>query len=175
MSYTRYPESSNQLTFYYQKSNIFNLVHVRTMYRAKMMLNDQKESMVDDYGMSSDEDDAFKIFIEDAVNDVLQIVLKMTYGVSDALVLNDSVAISSTTSVSNCYGVKVADEESFNENNLFSVDDGIKKYIQYHILASWYALTGLTDEEAKWSFKKDLARQDLITNRLFQLRKRQLT
>jgi len=175
MSYTKYPENTSpkQITFYYQSKNMFDNVSLRTMYRAKTLLNEKGEAMIDEYAMSADEEDAFKIFIADAVNDAFQIVLKMTTGVTDALILDQSVPISDNQAIVNCYGFKIVDEDAYNDNNLLTVDDGVKKYILYHVLASWWGLVAHKDEEIKFLTKRDEARTDLITNRLFQLRKKQ--
>lgn len=176
MSYTKYTtETLARITFYYQRENIFNNVSLRTMYRAKTILNEKGEAMNDQYSMSADEDDAFAIFLLDAVNDAFQVVMKMTTGVTDAIIIDQTVVtgeIGAVSSVTNCYGFMILDEEAYNENALFTVDDGIKKYIQSHILAAWWGLVSYEKEEAKWLVTRDRERADLITNRLFQLRKK---
>lgn len=174
--YNREQGSPNYIIFYYGKQEIFDNISLRTIYRARTLVDSKGESQIDNFGMSADEMDAFLIFIKQAVNDAFSIVLKMTTGISTQPVFFDetitlNVSGNGQTQKNNQYGFKIVDEAAYNENNLYTVDDGVKKYIEASIMSQWYDLVGHTEEYAKWIAKKDDARQDLITKRLFQLRK----
>jgi len=171
--YVKYP--TNQITFYYTRSSLFNNVSLRTHYRASRIKDEKGETKVDEYAMSEDESDAFDVFAQDAINDAFQILLKMTTGVTGAIVINGTVHTGAATESNGTYGMKIVDEDAYNDNNLTTVDDGLKKYIEAHIMVSWYNLIGWTDEEIKWMAKLGDIRRDLINNRLFQLRKKSLT
>ena len=87
-----------------------------------------------------------------------------------------SVFVDASTTINtivtpNVSGFRILDNAAYNNNVLFGVDDGVFQYIRYSVLASWYEAVGLDKEAAIWETKKKLMRNDLITNRLFQLRK----
>lgn len=60
----------------------------------------------------------------------------------------------SSVDIPNIYGFKIVDEEAYNTNNLYTVDDGIKKYIEFHTLTAWYDLVGHAEEYTKWLAKR---------------------
>lgn len=114
--------------------------------------------MLDDYAISADEMDAFLLFAKHATYDAFDIALKMTTGIlTEALLINATVTISSTETTG-LYGFKILDAGAYNTNNLYTVDDGIKKYIDFHILTAWYDLVGHSEEYTKWLAKRDDAR-----------------
>lgn len=177
MSYSKQDGTPNYVVFYYEKMAMFDNISLRTMYRARTLLDGKGESQIDDYAMSTDELDAFLVFIRQAVNDAFDVVLKMTTGIDTQPVFIDETIIIEPGAVDhpNVYGFKIVDEEAYNENNLYTVDDGIKKYLDYHILAAWYEMVGHVEENAKWMAKRNDARTDLITRKLFQLKKPSLS
>lgn len=168
------------IIFYYKKDDFFKHLSLRTLYRAKNIKSEAGEALIDDYAMSEDEKDVFLLFMKQATYDAYDIVQKMTTGITTApIVIDDTTSIitivpdgeNTTEDILNTYSFKILDEAAFNENALYAVDSGIEKYIKCHVLADWYDLVGLDNEYIKWSTKKDVARIDLITKRLFQLRK----
>lgn len=171
MAYSNEAGPPKFILFYWQKSSLLANIQLRTKYRAKTLFNEKGESQVDEYSMSNDETDAFLLFAEQAFNDIFSIVLKMTTGVTtDPLIIDDTAYIGAT-GINNCYGFKIVDEDAYNVNNLLTVDDGVKQYIEAHIMASWYKLVGLKEEYALWESEKYDVRSDLLNKRLFQLRK----
>jgi len=165
----------NYIVFYYKRDTIFNTISLKTLYKAKTIKNSKDEAMIDEYALSADETDAFLLFMSTALYDAFNIVSKMTAGLTDAPVIDGNTAIGGSEDVPNTYNFKIVDEAAYNSNVLYIVDDGINKYIQYHILADWYELVGLDAEYVKHAALRDAARIDLTTNRLFQLRKPLLT
>jgi len=158
------------IAFYYQKTPVFENISLRTMYRARNLKDDKGESQIDDYAMSADELDAFEIFIKQAIYDAFDIVMKMTTSLTDPVFIDETITIAAAP-VTNAYGFNIFDEEAYNENNLYTTDDGIRKYIDAHIMTNWYDLVGHNDEYTKWLARRDDARMELITRKLFQLRK----
>jgi hypothetical protein len=169
--YSKETGTPNFIYFLYSKQSLFDNVSLRTMYRAKNLKDQQGESQIDDYAMSSDEMDAFNLFIETAVYDAFSIVAKMTTGTTSPIVLNEDIIPTTGGEITDAYGFKILDEAAYNPNILYSVDDGVQQYIISHIMSAWYDLVGHDAEFAKWEAKKNAIRTDLITKRLFQLRK----
>lgn len=162
------------IVFYYKTDDLFNNVFLKTTYRAKSLRDKNDEAQVDEYAMSEDEKDAFTLFLQQAIHDVFNSVMKMTSQVTDALILDTSVAaIISDVSAEDdkAYGFKIKDHEAYNANNLVLVDDGAKKMIENYILKEWYKMVGLDSELQKHLAEYMASRQDLVTKRLFQLRK----
>ena len=166
-----FARENNTIIFHYDKNTMFDIVSLRTIYRAKNIKNEKGESMIDDLAITDDETDAFEIFMRRTTYDAFQIVLKMTTGVS-----NDPIFIDETITINNVdyphqYGFKVVDNQAYNDNNLYTVDDGVQKFIEASVLEMWYELVGVEAEYERWALKKAEYRKDLITNRLFQLKK----
>ena len=178
MAYTKKTGSPNHIIFYYPKSDMFDNIELKTMYRARNMKDDKGNSLIDDFAMSSDEEDAFLVLMKRAVNEVLNIVLKMTTGVSSSLsglpgtvFFDDTITDSGGTSIANVYGFAIVNEDAYNDNNLLTVDDGVKKFLEHHVLSAWWDLVGFKDEYTIELARLEDIRRDLITHRLFQLRK----
>ena len=164
--------------FFYIEESMFNNVTIRSMYRAKTIKDSAGESQVDDYAMSGDERDAFNIFLSKAVHEAFNIVMKMTTGIESALILNGdpdtlwpTTLPDGVTEADVVFGFKIKDHDAYNVNNISLVDEGIKSLIENHILREWYEMVGHADEFAKWNAKYLESKRDLISKRLFQLRK----
>jgi outer membrane lipoprotein-sorting protein len=165
------------ILFYYTEDNLHNNVMIRTMYRAKNIRDNEGNSLIDDYAISEDEKDAFALFLSSAIHEAFNQVMKMTTGVSDALIINEPAddvfdtvpaGLEDTTVV---YGFKVKDHEAYNDNNIILVDEGVKSLVETQIMRDWYEMVGNDAEYAKMRAKYNEIKRDLITKRLFQLRK----
>lgn len=163
------------IVFYYTKTQLFGNVKIYTNYRARTLLNEKGESQVDVYAISDAEIDAFELFMAQAIADLFQIALKMSNGVDDAVISDGTYTDSSSVVHTNVYGIVINNEEAFNENNLFTADQGIKDYLHASVMADWYSLVGLEKLQIEWLAKKTDIRRDMITNRFFQLRKTKLS
>lgn len=166
------------IIFFYTEASMFNNVQIRSMYRAKNIRDNKGESQVDDYAMSEDERDAFAMFLNAAIHEAFNHVMKMTTGITSALILNEAAddvwpttlpdGVAATDVI---YGFKIKDHEAYNDNNVVLVDEGVKSLIETYVMREWYEMVGHADEFAKMSAKYTNLKQDLITKRLFQLRK----
>jgi len=162
------------IVFYYLDEAIFDNVSLRSQYRAKNIKSEKGESLVDDFAITQDERDAFDLFLEQSIYDAFNIVMKMTTGVPNAVILRTSVADileDPEESEELASGFKVKDFAAYNENNLSLVDDGVKNLILAFIMKEWYKMNGLDTELAKWLNEYNEVRRDLVNKRLFQLRK----
>ncbi len=161
------------ISFYYKVEDMFNNIFLKTTYRAKNIRDTANEAQVDDFAMSEDEKDAFTLFLRTAVHDAFNKVMKMTTGVDDALILNEneSDVTGEGTSEEKVFGFRVKDHSAYNENNLFLVDDGVKNLIESYIMREWWEMVGNEAEMTKADVKYKEVKRDLVTKRLFQLRK----
>lgn len=166
------------IIFFYTEDSMFNNVMIRSMYRAKNIRDNAGESQVDDYAMSEDERDAFNMFLSTAIHSAFNNVMKMTSGVTSALILGVEADTIFTATLPTgvvatdiIYGFKIKDHEAYNENNIVLVDEGVKTMVETHIMREWYEMVGHADEFAKMNAKYLALKNDLITKRLFQLRK----
>jgi hypothetical protein len=171
------------IIFFYTEGSMFNNVMIRSMYRAKNIRDDKGESQVDDYAISEDEKDAFSMFLNSSIHEAFNHVMKMTTGVSNALILgedaeevfppvnNVSTIAEGVESTDTIYGFKIKDHAAYNDNNIILVDEGVKSMVETQIMREWYEMVGHADEFAKMNAKYLSLKRDLITKRLFQLRK----
>lgn len=178
MSYSREdPGGGGQkyIQFYYLTSDLFNNVSLRTLYRAANIKEESGQILIDELAITEDEDDAFDILVRDAAHEVFAHVLKMTTGVTDALVLDSSLVIDDSSTTGPYYAIKVKDNVAYNANNLEIVENTIKMLLQVHVMMNWYELKGFADEQAKMMAKYKELTVKLINKDLFQLRKPLLT
>lgn len=173
--YSKETGTPNNIIFYYAKQDMFDYISLITAYRAKTIKDSNGNPLMDEYVLSPDETDVFLLFMKTATREAYNIVVKMTKGIASQPVFTDENVTIATAITTNLYGFKIVDNAAYNDNILYVVDELIKKYIQYNVLSSWYLLTGVDEELKKWEAKKLLARQDLITKGLFQLRKPLIT
>lgn len=165
----------NFIAFYYKTEDMFNAVSLKSTYRTRMMKDDKGESMTDDLAMSADETDAFTLFINTALHDAFNSVMKMTTGVADAIlpdktlaqILGDILVVDE----GKYYAFRIKDNAAYNANNLALVDDGVKNLIEAFINKSWWEMVGVDPEFLKAKEKYREIKTDLINKRLFQLRK----
>lgn len=148
------------IKFSYSADDLFNIVSLKTMYRARNIKNDKGESQIDDFAISEAERDAFNVFLETAANLVFRTVLKMAKGVSHAIIINTSANVE----------LGIRDNASYNENILDYVDNLIKDTIVYKVISEWYKTCGLDQEYTKIE-NNYLTNNQLLINGLFELRK----
>lgn len=151
------------ITFTYLTDDLFNLVMMKTMYRAKHIKDDKGKSLIDDYGVSQDERGVVNEFVKTAANLVFRSVLKITKGVSGA------IAIDVTETTGNIV-LKILDNTAYNANVLTYVDTLIKETIIYKVISEWYKTCGIEAEYAK--FENDYIKStNELYDGLFELRK----
>jgi len=176
MAYARItatPPAPNYIVFYFKDDDTFANISLRSQYRAKNIKNEKGESLVDDFALTEDERDAFDLFFEQAIYDAFNVVMKMTTGVSNAVILSTAVStiLATGSDADLASGFKVKDHVAYNANNLALVDDGIKNLLLSFVMKEWYKMNGLDAELQKWLGEYLEAKRDLTNKRLFQLRK----
>ena len=163
MSYSKIIGNPNTIRFRYLSDDLFSIVMLKTMYRARTIKNDKGESLIDDYAMSQAERDAFDTFLITSANLVFKTVLKMTKGVTSAISIDTAETTGNTDLI-------ILDNAAFNENILDYVDTLIKDTIVFKVMSEWYKTCGLDEEFAKIEANYNQNKKELI-NGLFELRK----
>jgi len=169
--YAKETNTPATIVFYYNTATLLNDVSIRTLFRAKNIKDATGEAQIDDFGLTNDEKSIFDIYLKSAIYNAFAIVVKMTTGITTDPVFVDASTTINTVVTPTVSGFRILDNAAYNANVLFGVDDGIFQYIRYSVLASWYEAVGLDNEATIWEAKKKAMKADLITNRLFQLRK----
>lgn len=166
------------IVFFYNEDSLFNNVMIRTTYRAKNIRDTTGESQIDDYAISEDERDVFGIFLSGSIHEAFNQVMKMTTKVTDALILGetgddvfDTTLPEGVAATDVLFGFKVKDHEAYNDNNIILVDEGVKSMVETFIMRDWYEMVGNNEEFQKMAAKYLALKRDLVTKRLFQLRK----
>lgn len=159
------------IKFYYYTGSLFDDISLRTLYRAKNIRDAQGEALIDDLAITNDEKDAFNTFLKTAIYEIYEVVIKMTSGVTTDPLFINVPQILGTNSNQFISGFRILDHEAYNNNVLLIVDNSIFQFIRYSILAEWYELVGQSDDAVLWETKKKIIKMELITKKLFQLRK----
>ena len=154
----------NTITFRNTADALFNIVGLKTMYRAKNIKDEKGTSLIDDFAMSQDERDAFNEFLKTAANMVFKTVLKITKGVADAIVVDVVANVD----------VIIIDNAAYNQNILTYVDNLIKESLIIKIMSEWYKTCGLDSEFQKAEAEFIQSKNELV-NGLFELRKPQIS
>ncbi len=167
MAYSKVTGPPDTIRFSYLTDTLFDIVSMKTLYRAKNIKTEKGESLIDDYGITKDERDLVNQFFETAANIVFRAVLKITKGVTDAISID-------TTEITGNIELTILDKDAYNENVLFYVDSLIKDCIITKVISQWYSNCGLNDEFTKTEGEfLDLNRK--LFNGLFELRKPTIT
>lgn len=88
MSYERVAAAGTipaQIRFYYGSMDLFNVLSLRTAYRAKMIKSNDGESQLDDLTISQDELDITKELLYDAISKIGQKMFKMAQAVENPM------------------------------------------------------------------------------------------
>lgn len=152
------------ITFTHASSDLFTSVKMKSSYRSNTIKTEKGEPLVDDFAMTDDELDLFNTFLNNNVGKVLELFLKLTYGITDAI----------TVDVSGNVVLKINDKENYNTNLLSYTDKTIKDILVYKLLSEWYKSCGLEPEYKKIDLDYQTTRKELV-RRIFEFRKPLIT
>lgn len=174
MSYKNRTETINHIKFYYTKSELFTVTRLRTETRAKNIRDKDGKPMLDDFGMSEDEESIFENLLKKTLYEIAGISLKQTKGITDSIFVDETTDVSITgdpaVDVTNAYGFSILDNDAYNSNSLEVVDEKIKESLIVGTMAKWWKICGLKEEYAE--FERDyLIEQKELIEKLFDLRK----
>lgn len=146
--------AGTKIAFTFLRSAIFNSVNLETLTAASK-IEKNGEVMIDEYGMSEDEITIFNEFLREAHMNMSRILIKMTNGVTTAMVMD-------TTSL--IYSVK--DKAGYNVNILPEIDENIYQAIKNFIIKEWFVKCALGDLAKYYSDKYDANIKHLVRNSL---------
>lgn len=147
------------ITFTYQMNDLFDLTSRRTSIMTKNMFTKDGGSLAEEYAMSDDERSTFESYFDKAIVDVYAALLKLSSGVADAYVKNETSLI-----------IKIKNYKAFNPNVLPIVEISIKDTIVSACVREWFNIVSHT-ELLKQSTLDYTQYEALMRKRLVQLKK----
>lgn len=150
--------AGGKITFTFLREDLFESVSLETLTAASKIVKDG-ELQIDEYGISDDELTIFNEFLKEAHMNISRILMKMTNGVSSAMVINATSLI---------YSVK--DKAGYNVNLLPEIDENIFQAVKCFIIKEWFVKCALGDL-AKYYNEKYLDNIRMIVRNSLSLRK----
>lgn len=157
------------IQFYWTKDSLFDRVNEISLLVARVIKNDQGRPMVDEFGITEDEDTWFTNVMADAINDCYFEVRKLTKNVTNAINTNETLSISGAD-IDNCYGFRVRDHDAYNDNDKELVNKYAELMMINYVLLQWYKTVGLESKEQRYALEYEKAKIQLIES-LFEFRK----
>lgn len=155
-------KTTGKITFGFLIADIFDKVSIETLTAASK-IEKNGEIQIDEFGISGDEMDVFLMFLKKSHLNLSRILIKMTNGLTGAMVLLDPDI-----------SYSVVDKEGYNENVLAILDELlIQAHINY-IIKEWFVKCGLGDL-AKYYNDEYQANLKLIIRNSLSLRKPSIT
>lgn len=160
-------KTEGSITFYYDSDNLFNDVSLMSAYMTKN-LSTEAGSIMDEYNISDDEKDIYKVCIRQALPNIYETIMKITSGVESAFEDEAVVSADETEGLGRPKGTYIEftmqDNEAYNDNVLNLVDATLLNCLKYGVLSEFYSIC----------VNGDLFRlaQDKFTTSLFQLKQR---
>lgn len=160
-------KETGNITFYYDSEKLFNDVSLMSAYMTKNLAS-EKGSLMDEFNISDDEQDIYKVCVRQTLPNIYETMMKITSGVDNAFDDEVVVAGSESDGLKRTAGTYIEftmqDNEAYNENVLNLVDATLLNCLKYGVLAEFYSIC----------VNGDLHRiaQDKFTTSLFQLKQR---
>lgn len=146
------------IIFSYPKADLFNNVSQKTSYKSRMVSEDGR--VVDEMTMLDDDKSAFEASLYRILADVYERAIKLSSGVENAFEVTETQI-----------NIKMQNNESYNANLLDVVDSSLYDCLEVGSLKEWYSTCGNANFEAEYN-NKYLAALSLLSNRMFQLKKK---
>lgn len=160
---------NGSIAFYYDSKELFDAVGILSSYMSKNLVADSL-SALDEFSISSDEWDIYKVCLKQSLPNIYDEFLKMTSCITEAF--DDEVKIESedTSGLNRKAGtyveITIRNNNAYNSNVLSLVDSTLLTCIKYGVLAEFYSVC---QHEALFRVAND----KYITS-LMQLRQRTL-
>lgn len=160
-------KETGKITFYYNSEVLFSDVSLMSAYMTKNLAN-ESGSLMDEFNISDDEKDIYKVCIRQTLPNIYETMMKITSGIDNAF--EDEVTVSTQESdglkrsAGTYIELTMQDNEAYNSNVLSLVDATLLNCLKYGVLAEFYSIC----------VNADLYRlaNDKFTANLFQLKKR---
>lgn len=148
------------IRFSYTKDELFREAALRSAYKSAALTDAEGGYAGEAYALSDDERDAFGVCVEQALEGVRDVLLKMSSGVEDAFQVTADMVV-----------VSLRDNRGYNGNGLGAADGGLRNALVCGVLGEWYGLCGRADFAQEYAARCQEAVQRLH-DRMFELRKR---
>jgi len=155
--------AGTSIKFAYTYDELFEVVSLVTNEIAVTMLDGEGMPLVDEYGISEDEQYTVIQKMYDGANEIFEKFMKITSGITN------SVALSST-------GVEcsIKDKQAYNANVLAAIDRLIKNGLCNYIIKEWFIDKKVADHAEIYNLKYVKNVKDIV-KRSVQLRKPTIT
>ena len=153
-----YAKASNIITLTYTLDDLFEKASRETHAIAKNKFG-ENGPMVEQVAMSSDERFFFDDYLENAKDEILGLLDKMTFGISDPVALDTSSLI-----------FKIKDKSNYNESILVKFDREIEKAIVDSCIYEWLLKVEQFDLAKMYGVRFE-AGKVILTNLSVELRK----
>jgi hypothetical protein len=173
-------KTPGKITFYYNSDNLFNDVGLLSAYMTKNLAAESGSAM-DEFAITDDEQEVFKICVKQTLPNIYESMLKITNGAQHSFsdehyvtgeVIDDEPQENTLGRIDGKYvEISIKDNNAYNINVLTLVDSTIDECIKYGVLAEFYSInTNATLHSiAQSKFANCLL---LLNQRLFQLKKK---
>lgn len=115
------------IKFSYTYEDIFNVVNLLSNEIASTMLDGNGEPLIDELGISEDENYTVVQKMKDGADGVFLKLIKITNGIADSVVLSNTTVECS-----------IKDKQAYNENVLKAIDRLIERAIINYIIKDWF-------------------------------------
>lgn len=160
-------KENGNITFYYDSDKLFNDVSLMSAYMTKNIAS-EKGSLMDEYNISDDEMDVYKVCVRQTLPNIYETMMKITSGVESAFEAEAEVTTKETEGLLREIGTyiefTIQNNDAYNKNVLNLIDATLLNCIKHGVLAEFYSIC----------MNVDLYRivQDKFTANLFQLKQR---
>lgn len=160
-------KETGNITFYYDSDKLFNDVSLMSAYMTKNLASD-RGSLMDEFNISDDEKDIYKVCVRQTLPNIYEAMLKITSGVENAFEDEAIVATEETSGLKRGVGTYIEftmqDNDAYNDNVLNLIDATLLNCIKYGVLSEFYSICVNVDLQR--------TAQDKFTTSLFQLKQR---
>lgn len=126
--------AGTSITFSYTYDELFDVVSLKTSDIAVSLKDNEGDSMLDDFGITEDEQYTVIQKMQDGANEIFNKLLKITNG------LADSIQISATN-----VSCAIKDKEAYNMNVVDAIDRTMKNALINYIIMDWFREKNLQD------------------------------
>lgn len=169
-----YKDHSN-ITFYYNSDELFNDVSLISAYMTKNLMG-STGSMLDEFGITDDEKDVFKVCVKQALPNIYEAMLKITSGVGNAF--SAEVESDGSDGLDRADGtyieITIQNNSVFNGNVLSLVDATLSDCLKYGVLTEFYSINPNADLR-RLAQDKYASSLILLNQRLFQLKRKSIS
>ncbi len=170
-------KTEGSITFFYDSDKLFNDVSLMSAYMTKNLKSDAG-SMMDEFNISDDEKDIYKVCVRQTLPNIYETMIKITSGVENAFEDESTVSTKEQNGLKRDAGTyiefSIQNNDAYNDNILSLVDATLLNCLKHGILAEFYSVCVNADlyRLAQDKFITSLVQ---LKQRLFQLKKKSVS